>query len=82
MLCIIYFLCKLYIYIYTEWKGNKCHPVYSRRGRLKGTKNCLYNMGSKFDSFLRKRCFSFCFVHAVLLISLKIIRKTLYLTRA
>ena len=21
---------------YTEWKGNKCHPFNSRRGRLKG----------------------------------------------
>ena len=24
---------------YTEWKGNKCHPFNSRRGRLKGPKN-------------------------------------------
>ena len=29
-------------------------------------------MGSKLDSFLRKRCFLFCFVHFVLLISLDI----------
>ena len=36
----------------------------------------IYNMGSKLDSFLRKRCFLFCFVHdVVLLISLEIMRK-------
>ena len=23
----------------TGWKGNKCHPLNNRRGRLKGTKN-------------------------------------------
>ena len=32
-------------------------------------------MGSKLDSFLRKRCSLFCFVHVVLLISLEIMRK-------
>ena len=32
-------------------------------------------MGSKLDSFLRKRSFLFCFVHVVLLISLEIMRK-------
>ena len=32
-------------------------------------------MGSKLDSFLRKGCFLFCFVHVVLLISLEIMRK-------
>ena len=32
-------------------------------------------MGSKLDSFLRERCFLFCFVHVVLLISLEIMRK-------
>ena len=26
----------------------------------------IYNMGSKLDSFLRKECFLFCFVHVVL----------------
>ena len=35
----------------------------------------IYNMGSKLDSFLRKRCFLFCFVHVVLLITLEIMRK-------
>ena len=28
----------IYGRIYTEWKGNKCHPFNSRRGRLKGPK--------------------------------------------
>ena len=43
------------INIYTGWKGNKCHPFNSRRGRFKGPKNIyIYNMGSKLDSFLRK----------------------------
>ena len=28
-----------YIKIYTGWKGNKCRPFNSRRGRLKGPKN-------------------------------------------
>ena len=55
-----------------------------RRGQLKGPKN-IYNMGSKLDSFLRRRRFLFCFVHVVLLISLEIMRKNLhqyiYLTR-
>ena len=23
--------------LYTDWKGNKCHPFNSRRGRLKGS---------------------------------------------
>ena len=32
-------------------------------------------MRSKLDSFLRKRCFLFYFVHVVLLISLEIMRK-------
>ena len=32
-------------------------------------------MGFKLDSFLRKRCFLFCFVHVVLLISIEIMRK-------
>ena len=32
-------------------------------------------MGSKLDSFLRKRRFLICFVHVVLLISLEIMRK-------
>ena len=32
-------------------------------------------MESKFDSFLRRRCFLFCFVHVVLLKSLEIMRK-------
>ena len=35
----------------------------------------VYNMGSKLDSFLRKRCFLRCFFHVVLLISLEIMRK-------
>ena len=42
-------------------KRNKCHPFNSRRGRLKGTKKYIYNMGSKLDMFLRKRCFLLCF---------------------
>ena len=25
-------------HVYTEWKGNECHPFNSRRGRLKGPK--------------------------------------------
>ena len=33
------------------------------------------NMGSKLDSFLRKRCVLFCFVHVVLLVLLQITRK-------
>ena len=37
-------------------------------------------MGSKLDSFLRKRYFLFCFVHVVLLISLEIMRKN-YISR-
>ena len=40
----------------------------------------MYDMGSKLDSFLRKWCFLPCFVHAVLLISLKIMRKN-YISR-
>ena len=32
-------------------------------------------MGSKLDRFLRKRCFLFCFVHVVLLISSEIMGK-------
>ena len=36
---------------------------------------CAYNMGSKRDSFLRKRCLLFCFVHDVLHISLEIMRR-------
>ena len=32
-------------------------------------------MGPKLDSFLRNRCFLFCFVYVVLLISLEIMRK-------
>ena len=31
-------------------------------------------MGSKYDRFLRKKCFLLCFVHVVLLISLHIMR--------
>ena len=31
---------------------------------------CIYHMGSSLDSFLRKRCFLFCFLRVVLLISL------------
>ena len=50
--------------LYTGWKGNKWHPFNSRRRRLKGPK-FKDNMGSTFDSFLRKRCFLFCFVHVV-----------------
>ena len=42
---------------YTEWKGNKCHPFKSRRGRLKGSKKFIYNMESKLDSFLSKKLF-------------------------
>ena len=34
-------------------------------------------MGYKLDSFLRKRCFLFCFVQVELLISLEIMRKKL-----
>ena len=58
----------------TEWKGNKCHPFNSRRGRLKESKNLYTIWESKLDSFLRKRCFLFCFVHVVLLISLEIMQ--------
>ena len=32
-------------------------------------------MRSKLDSFLRKKCFFFCFIHVVLLISLEVMRK-------
>ena len=32
-------------------------------GAVERIKKCIYNMGSKLDSFLRKRCFLFCFVH-------------------
>ena len=63
--------------MYTGWKGSKCHHFNSRRGRLKGPKK-LYNIGSKHDSFLRKRCSLFCFVYVVLLISLEIMRKKLH----
>ena len=28
--------------MYTEWKGNMCHPFNSRRGRLKGLKKYIY----------------------------------------
>ena len=52
----------------------------ARRGRLKGLKEIIYNMGSKLDSFLRKWCFLFCFVLFVLLISLEIMRKN-YISR-
>ena len=44
------------------------------------TKKFTYDMGSELDSFLRKRCFLFCFVHVVLLISLEIMRKN-YISR-
>ena len=42
----------------------------------------VYNMGSKLDSFLRKRCFFLCFVHVVLFIglSLEIMQKN-YISR-
>ena len=39
---------------------------------------CIINIGSKLHSFLRKRCFLFCFVHIVLLILLDIMRKHFY----
>ena len=32
-------------------------------------------MGTKLESFLRKRCYLFCFVHVVLLILFEIMRK-------
>ena len=35
--------CEVATLIYTGWKGNKCHPFNSRRGRLKGPKN-LYKI--------------------------------------
>ena len=54
-------------FIYTWWKGNKCHPFNSCRGWLKGP-IYIYNMGTKHDSFLSKRCSLFCFIHALLLI--------------
>ena len=38
------------------------------------------DMGSKLDSFLRKRCFLFSFVHVVLLMSLEIMQK-IYISR-
>ena len=41
----------------------------------------IYSMGSKLDSFLRKRCLLFCFIHVVLLISLEIMRKKNYISR-
>ena len=34
---------KQYLRLCTRWKGNKCHPFNSRRGRSKGPKN-LYTM--------------------------------------
>ena len=43
------------------------------------TKKFIYSMGSKLDSFLRKRCFLFCFVHVVLLTSLEISEKKITL---
>ena len=52
--------------MYTGRKGNKRHTFNSLRGWLKGPKY-IYN-GSKLRSFLRKRCFLFCFVHVVVLI--------------
>ena len=39
------------------------------------TEKFIYNMWSKLDSFLRKRCFLFCFVHVVPRMSLEIMRK-------
>ena len=38
-------------------------------------------MGSNLDTFLRKKCFLFCFVHVVLLTSLEIMRKKYYSSR-
>ena len=52
---------------YTECKGNKCHPLNSRRGRLIYSRPIIYNMGSKLESFLRKRHYLFPFVHVVLM---------------
>ena len=46
----------------------------------KDQKIYIHNMGSKLDSFLRKRCFLFCFVRIVLLVSLEIVRK-IYISR-
>ena len=50
IVCTRYKVCKYHVCVevagdhlpnmtYTEWKGNKCHPLNSRRGRLKGPKN-------------------------------------------
>ena len=33
---------------YTAWKGNKCHPFNSRRGRLKGPKMYIQYGGLNF----------------------------------
>ena len=49
----------------TGCKGNKCHPFNSIRGRLIGPKKIysIYNIGSKFYSFLEKKnefIFLFC----------------------
>ena len=63
---------------YTGWTENKCHPVNSRRGKLKGPIYSIYrayNMGSKIDSFLRKWRILISFIHVVLLISLETMRK-------
>ena len=54
------------------------HPIYRVEGEISAIlltvvgdgwkeKKIIYNMGSKLDSFLRKRCFLVCFVHVVLL---------------
>ena len=39
---------------YTEWKGNKCHPFNSRRGRLKGPKNVYTIWGLNLIVFSEK----------------------------
>ena len=53
----------------------------SRRGRLKGPKKLYTIRGLNLIVFSEKRCFWFCFVHVVLLISLRDNAKKNYVSR-
>ena len=47
-----------FLYIYTEWKGNKCHPFNCRRGRLKLPKKYISVWGLNLIVFSEKKVVS------------------------
>ena len=56
------FITSFKIEDYTGWKGNQCRPFNNHRGMVERT-SIIYNMGSKLDSFLRKKMFLVLFFH-------------------